>query len=186
MGRKTFQQSTFWLQEMGFVTLNLDARKIRSPRTNFAEKYGPPQQNLDPHWTLWCTLYYCLQASVYKMALLSSSVISQLKAALHGRNRRQNNQKKTLFCTWLSAMLSIIHKDRKRAVRKRAQTLKIENGDVFVEKKGGFWPQRQSRWWLWIRVTQTPPLVTLDWQRHERELLNDSTGKEWWQMYKKL
>ena len=61
-------------------------------------------------------------------------------------------------------------------MRKRAQTLKIENGDVFVEGSD-----------LKDRADGNCEFVSLRLTKTERELLDDSTAwKEWWQMYKKL
>ena len=70
--------------------------------------------------------------------------MSFLNSSSYGRNPEDRKTKRRpyfgfgyqLCSPWYVTYPQDISKDRKRAVRKRAQTLKIENGDVFVEKKG--------------------------------------------------
>ncbi len=64
-------------------------------------------------------LSYIYLASVYKMALLSSS------AAMEKTQKTEQPNEDPILDLAISYALIIIFKDRKRAVRKRAQTFKI-------------------------------------------------------------
>ena len=145
-------------------------------------------------YSVYCRTYIYL-ASVYKMALLSSIVSFPNSGK---KPRRQNNQTKTLFWTWLSAnMLSISVewyiswgynlKTGRELWEKESQDRKWR---CVCGEKGRVTSKTKTEQMVIVNSCHSDPTSghfgPTDQDMHERELLNDSTGKERWQVYKKF